>query len=60
MYTRDSREVGQFRYRFKIRGDNGVVFDYVVEARHGAEATAQVKAQFGDRVISLQDVRPIQ
>ena len=60
MYTRDSREVGRFRFRFKIRGDNGTIFDYIVEAHHGAEATAQVKGQFGDRVISLQDVRPIQ
>jgi hypothetical protein len=59
MNTKDSREVGRFRYRFKIRGDNGTIFDYVVEAVHGAEASAQVNAQFGDRVISLQDVRPI-
>ena len=54
-----SRDLGRGRYQFKVWGDDGIVFDYVVEAYFSSEATSQVRALFGHRVIALQDVQPI-
>ncbi len=58
-YSRDSRETGLSEYLFKVRGQGGVVFEYVVVARHATQAQAEVGALFGDRVIALQVVRRI-
>ncbi len=58
-YSRDSRETGLSEYLFKVRGQGGVVFDYVVVARHAVHAQAEVSALFGNHVIALQTVRRI-
>jgi hypothetical protein len=58
-YVRDSRETGLAEYLFKVRGQGGIVFDYVVVARHAVQAQAEVRALFGDRVIALQEVRMV-
>jgi hypothetical protein len=58
-YSRDSRLTGLWEFHFMVRGQGGVVFDHVVVARHGAQAQAEVRALFGDRLISLQDVRRV-
>jgi hypothetical protein len=58
-YVRDSRQTGLWEYWFLVRGKGGVVFDYAIVARHGAQAQAEVRALFGDRLISLQDVRRV-
>jgi len=58
-YVRDSRETGLWEFRFMVRGQGGVVFDHVVVARHGAQAHAEARALFGDRVIALAEVRRV-
>ena len=59
MEIRNSRETGLSRYRFIIRGEKGISFDYVVVTHHGAFAQAEVRALFGNRVIGLMEVRPV-
>lgn len=57
--ARDSRSVGLARYRFAIRGTDGVVFDHVIETYHSAHAFSQVRSLFGNRVIALKLVERI-
>jgi hypothetical protein len=48
-YSRDSRETGLSEFLFKVRGQGGIVFDYVAVARHAVHAQAEARALFGDR-----------
>ena len=59
MRIRDSRDVGLTRYRFKVRGSDGVTFDHVVETYHATEAFSQARTLFGARLIALNSVERI-
>ena len=59
MTARDSRSVGLARYRFAIRGIDGVVFDHVIETHHATHAFSQVRSLFGNRMIALMVVERI-
>lgn len=59
MQLRSSRDVGLARYRFKVRGSDGVVFDHVVETYHATQAFSQARSLFGERLIALTSVERI-
>jgi hypothetical protein len=59
MQMRNSRDIGLTRYRFKVRGSDGAVFDTTVECYHAVEAFSAVRSVHGERLIALTSVERI-